>query len=87
MRAVGSPRRARTQTLGERQDARRRGESVPGAGVLPVAPALARLFPEGGVRRGSTIRVPGSPALVMALLAQPSARGIGPRSWGCRRSG
>jgi hypothetical protein len=65
-----------TQTLGDHQQVRRRGESVPGAGVLPVAPALARLFPEGGVRRGSTVRVPSAMSLVMALLAEPSARGI-----------
>ena len=44
--------------------------------MLPVAPALAGLFPEGGIRRGSTIRVPSSPSLVMALIAEPSARGI-----------
>jgi hypothetical protein len=65
-----------TQSLGDHQQARRRGESVPGAGMLAVAPALAGLFPEGGVRRGSTIRVPSSLSLVMALLAEPSARGI-----------
>lgn len=39
-------------------------------------PALAGLFPEGGVRRGSTVRVPSSLSLVMALLAEPSTRGI-----------
>jgi hypothetical protein len=65
-----------TQSLGDHQQARRRGEAVPGAGVLPVAPALAGLFPEGGVRRGSTIRVSSSLSLVMALLAEPSSLGI-----------
>jgi hypothetical protein len=65
-----------TQNLGERQQARRRAESVPGAGVLPVTLALAGLFPDGGVHRGSTIRVPSSLSMVMALLAEPSRRGV-----------
>jgi hypothetical protein len=42
------------------------------ADVLPVPPALASLFPDGGVRRGSTITVSGSPSLVLALTAQVS---------------
>jgi hypothetical protein len=44
--------------------------------VLPVAPALAGLFPDGGLRRGTTVRVSSSLSLVMALMAEPSARGI-----------
>lgn len=42
------------------------------ADVLPVPSALASLFPDGGVRRGSTITVSGSPSLVLALTAQVS---------------
>jgi hypothetical protein len=37
-----------------------------------VPPALAELFPEGGLRRGSTITVSGSSSLVLALLAEVS---------------
>jgi hypothetical protein len=40
--------------------------------LLPVPQALAELFPEGGVRRGSTITVSGSSSLVLALLAEVS---------------
>jgi hypothetical protein len=76
-----------TQNLGERQQGRRRAESVPGAGVLAVAPALAGLFPEGGPRRGGTIRVPSSLSLVISLLAEPSARGIWTAVVGLRISG
>lgn len=66
---------AALQHLGERHQARRGADSVPGAEV-PVTPALAQLFPEGGIRQGSTIRVPSSPSLVMALLAD-AARAVG----------
>jgi hypothetical protein len=40
--------------------------------LLPVPQALAELFPEGGLRRGSTITVSGSSSLVLALLAEVS---------------
>lgn len=44
------------------------------AGSLPVASALAGLVP-GGLRRGSTISVTGSTALVFALLAEATREG------------
>jgi hypothetical protein len=50
-------------------------EQLRGAGdaeLLPVPPALAGLFPYGGLRRGSTITVSGSSSLVLALLAAVS---------------
>jgi hypothetical protein len=50
-------------------------EQLRGAGtqeLLPVPQALAELFPEGGLRRGSTITVSGSSSLVLALLAEVS---------------
>ncbi len=46
--------------------------------LLPVAPPLAGLFPEGGLRRGSTIVVTGDPgavSLAMAVVAAASAAG------------
>lgn len=42
------------------------------ADVLPVPDALAELFPDGGLRRGSTVTVSGSPSLVLALVAGTS---------------
>jgi hypothetical protein len=42
--------------------------------LLPVPQALAGLFPEGGLRRGSTITVSGSSSLVLALLAAVSQK-------------
>jgi hypothetical protein len=56
----------------------------PGAGspaeerVLPVAGPLGRLLPAGGLRRGTTLAVPGGPgatSLLLALLAEASAGG------------
>jgi hypothetical protein len=44
------------------------------ADVLPVPPALAALFPGGGLRRGSTITISRSPSLVLALVAHVSKR-------------
>jgi hypothetical protein len=44
------------------------------ADVLPIPAALAGLFPEGGLRRGSTVTVSGSSSLVLALVAQTSKR-------------
>jgi hypothetical protein len=43
--------------------------------VLPVLPALANLFPRGGMRRGSTVAVRGSVTVLLALLAQATAGG------------
>src|SRR5205085_3964404 len=42
--------------------------------LLAVPEALAGLFPEGGIRRGSTITVNGSSSLVLALLAEVSRK-------------
>ncbi|MET8848511.1 hypothetical protein [Amycolatopsis sp. NPDC004625] len=44
------------------------------AGSLPVVPALGELVP-GGLRRGNTISVTGSTALVLALLAAATQDG------------
>jgi hypothetical protein len=52
-------------------------DQLRGAGareVLPVPSALAGLFPEGGLRRGSTITVSNSSSLVLALLASVSQK-------------
>jgi hypothetical protein len=43
--------------------------------TLPVLPELADLFPEGGLRRGSTVAVSGATSLALALLAGPSQAG------------
>jgi hypothetical protein len=46
--------------------------------LLPVAEPLARLLPAGGLRRGSTVAVPGgagASSLLLALLAETSAGG------------
>jgi hypothetical protein len=67
--------RQATSNLGDHAQARRRSTSVPGAGVVPVSPALAGLFPDGGLRRGSTVRVRSSTSLLFALLAEASTRG------------
>ncbi|WP_445185109.1 hypothetical protein ACTXG6_43385 [Pseudonocardia sp. Cha107L01] len=61
-----------TDDLGKHSPARRANDSVPGAGVLPVAPALAKLLPDGGLRRGSTVRVRSSTSLLLALIAEAS---------------
>jgi hypothetical protein len=53
-------------------------DSATSGGVLPVAAPLARLLPAGGLRRGSTVAVPGGPgatSLLLALLAEASAGG------------
>ncbi len=44
-------------------------------GTLPVSPALAGLLPAGGLRRGTTVTVAGSAALVIALLAEATRAG------------
>lgn len=49
-----------------------------GGRVLPVVAPLARLLPAGGLRRGSTVAVPGGPgatSLLLALLAGASGGG------------
>lgn len=48
--------------------------------MLPVAPPLRELFPDGGLRRGSTVGVapgssPGATSLMLALLAAASQAG------------
>lgn len=45
------------------------------ASVLPVHDELAGLFPWGGLRRGGTVAVHGSTALLLALLAEATAAG------------
>ncbi len=49
-------------------------DTAASAGSLPVAPALAGLVP-GGLRRGTTLSVAGSAALVLALLAEATREG------------
>jgi hypothetical protein len=49
-----------------------------GGRTLPVIAPLAGLLPAGGLRRGSTVAVPGGPgstSLLLALLAEASAGG------------
>lgn len=43
--------------------------------VLPVSAGLADLFPQNGLRRGSTVVVRGSTTLLLALLAEATTRG------------
>lgn len=50
------------------------GASVTGK-LLPVLPELAGVLPFGGLRRGSTVSVVGSRGLLLALLAEATARG------------
>ncbi|MEU8632747.1 hypothetical protein AB0C38_11295 [Amycolatopsis sp. NPDC048633] len=50
-------------------------ETPTASGALPVVPALAELLPAGGLRRGSTVSVSGSTALVLALLAEATQQG------------
>ncbi len=45
------------------------------ARMLPVHAELAGLFPLGGLRRGTTVAVHGSTALLFALLAAPTETG------------
>lgn len=45
------------------------------ARMLPVHPALADLFPWGGLRRGATVAVRGSTSLLFTLLAPPTDTG------------
>ena len=57
---------------------RARPVSLAGEQLLAVAPSLAPLFPEGGLRRGSTVTVeggPGATTLALALGAGATAGG------------
>jgi hypothetical protein len=51
--------------------------SLAGEHLLPLAPALARLTPRGGLQRGSVVAVqgPGATSLALGLIAGPSAAG------------
>ncbi|WP_391486575.1 hypothetical protein, partial [Amycolatopsis bartoniae] len=49
--------------------------AAPHGQFLPVRPELRDLLPAGGLRRGSTVAVHGSAALVLALLAEATATG------------
>ncbi|MEX5634340.1 DNA polymerase Y family protein [Parafrankia sp. FMc2] len=58
-----------------------------GERILPALPALARVLPSGGLRRGTTVGVSGSSSLLLTLLAAPSQAGswcglVGVRSLG-----
>ncbi|MFC4004456.1 hypothetical protein ACFS2C_18410 [Prauserella oleivorans] len=55
--------------------------------VLPVSPSLAELLPWGGLRRGSTVAVTGSTSLLLALLAEATARGSWAAAVGLPRLG
>ncbi|HIZ34594.1 MAG TPA: hypothetical protein H9815_02360, partial [Candidatus Ruania gallistercoris] len=45
--------------------------------MLPVPPALSELFPEGGLRRGSTVQVGGGMSVLLAL----AGAAMGEESW------
>ena len=50
---------------------RRRADTA----VIPVAPELTSLFPDGGLRPGSVYALTGSTSLLLALLSQASTAG------------
>lgn len=54
---------------------RHRPVAMAGERTLPVIDALRPLLPGGGLRRGATVGVTGSTAVLLALLAGPSAAG------------
>jgi len=62
------------QALKELAD-RHRPVTMAGERTLPVIDALCPLFPGGGLRRGATVAITGSTAVLLALLAGPSAAG------------
>lgn len=62
------------QALKEVAD-RHRPVTMAGERLLPVVDALRPLLPGGGLRRGATVAVSGSTAVLLALLAGPSAAG------------
>lgn len=43
--------------------------------MLPVSPLLEPLFPDGGLRRGTVVRVRSSTAVLLAVMAEASATG------------
>ena len=43
--------------------------------TLPVAPSIRNLFPDGGLRRGSTVAISGSMSLALSTLSSASAEG------------
>lgn len=49
--------------------------TLAGHKTLPVVERLEPLFPEGGLRRGSTVAVVGSLSLALAVVAGPSQAG------------
>lgn len=49
--------------------------TLAGDRTLPVAPLLLPLFPDGGLRRGTTVAVSGSLGLALVVLAGPSQAG------------
>ncbi|EWM19870.1 hypothetical protein KUTG_10174 [Kutzneria sp. 744] len=60
---------------GVRTAAQLHPETTASTESLMVLPALTRLFPAGGLRRGCTISVAGSTSLVLALLAAATTSG------------
>jgi hypothetical protein len=60
----------RAASAGPRAD-----DAVPGAGVLPVLPALRELLPAGGLQRGSVVATGRWSLLCLALAAGASAAG------------
>lgn len=72
----GGSRRTETSGTSEAAEAPSEAGVHGGAGrVLPVSPLLADLLPWGGLRRGSTVAVSGSTALLLALLSEATAGG------------
>ena len=65
---LGQADRAREQVV-------ERAAPVAGERMLPVAAPLRSLLPGGGLRRGATVEVGGSTALMLALLAEASSEG------------
>lgn len=74
---VGEVGRAALDGMSRIQPASRLGrpQVAPDEGGLPVLPALSGLLPGGALRRGSVLTVQGSGSLLLALLADASARG------------
>src|SRR2546423_1781427 len=54
---------------------RARPVALSGERLLPIAAPLAGLFPGGGLRRGGTVTVTGSPSLALSVVAAASAAG------------
>jgi hypothetical protein len=62
------------QALKELAD-RHRPVTMAGERTLPVIDAVRPLLPGGGLRRGATVAITGSTAVLLAVLAGPSAAG------------